>query len=116
MSYNKLMKNTVYVRFDSDVWRFFIPTACVAALCFIIGWLVPAIILTLVSLFMLYFFRDPYRACACAENMMYSPADGLVVGVEEVDEPVYMNSRAKKISIFLTYVRRKMVIKRMHGG
>ncbi len=53
--------------------------------------------------FTFYFFRDPDRTPpADTTNLILAPADGKVVLVEEVDEPIYLKSRARKVSIFLS--------------
>jgi phosphatidylserine decarboxylase len=57
------------------------------------------------SIFSLNFFRDPDRTIKtdgkAVEKLVVSPADGLVVGISEVDEPEFMKSRAMLISIFM---------------
>lgn len=63
-------------------------------------WLL-AFLLTLVTLWVAYFFRDPERHGERGENLVVSPADGRVMSVTEVDEPVYLRSRALRVSIFL---------------
>ncbi|MEM1126307.1 MAG: phosphatidylserine decarboxylase family protein [Bacteroidota bacterium] len=51
----------------------------------------------------LWFFRDPERTPpAGADTLLLAPADGKVVVLEEVDEPLYLKGRAKQISIFLS--------------
>ncbi len=53
--------------------------------------------------FTLYFFRDPQRTPpAEAGSLLLSPADGKVVVVEEVEEPLYLKEPARQISIFLS--------------
>ncbi len=53
-------------------------------------------------LFVLYFFRDPNRSIVIDELQILSPADGVVVGVEEVEENQYLNERSIRISIFMS--------------
>ena len=53
--------------------------------------------------FTLYFFRDPRRTPPeDAGALLLAPADGKVVVVEEVDEPLYLKGRARQVSIFLS--------------
>lgn len=53
--------------------------------------------------FTLYFFRDPRRTPpAGAEHLLLAPADGKVVVVDEVEEPLYLKGRARQVSIFLS--------------
>ena len=56
-----------------------------------------------VLLFTLYFFRDPERtAPPGADNMVLAPADGMVVVIQESDEPEYIGGPVKQVSIFLS--------------
>ena len=64
--------------------------------------------LTLVSLvltvWMYYFFRDPERVSIYDDNYLVSPADGLVVQVEEVEGPKELSLEGKKftkVAIFM---------------
>tara|TARA_B100001750_G_scaffold167830_1_gene136307 strand:- start:1 stop:648 length:648 start_codon:yes stop_codon:yes gene_type:complete len=64
--------------------------------------------LTLVSLvltvWMYYFFRDPERVSINDHNYLVSPADGLVVQVEEVEGPKELSLEGKKftkVAIFM---------------
>jgi phosphatidylserine decarboxylase len=63
-------------------------------------WLL-AFLLTLVALWVAYFFRDPERRVSPDARIVLSPADGKVMMVAEVDEPAYLHGRAIRVSIFL---------------
>jgi len=63
-------------------------------------WLL-AFLLTVVALWVAYFFRDPERTGERGQNLVISPADGRVVMVTEVDEPDYVHGRTLRISVFL---------------
>ena len=63
-------------------------------------WLV-AFALTIVALWVAYFFRDPQRVGERGERLVIAPADGKVVMITEVDEPTFMHSRAVRVSIFM---------------
>lgn len=56
----------------------------------------------LLILFTLYFFRNPERQISAVDNEIVSPADGVVMAIEEVEENQYLKSRAIKVSIFLS--------------
>ena len=63
-------------------------------------WLL-AFLLTVVALWVAYFFRDPERTGVRGDQVVVAPADGKVVLIQEVDEPAFMGGRAKRISIFM---------------
>ena len=53
--------------------------------------------------FTLYFFRDPERTPPDeASHLLLAPADGKVVLVTEVHDPIYLNGPARQVSIFLS--------------
>tara|TARA_A100001037_G_C15040817_1_gene585398 strand:- start:510 stop:1157 length:648 start_codon:yes stop_codon:yes gene_type:complete len=58
----------------------------------------------LLTIWVYYFFRDPDRISINDENFLVSPADGLILKVEETDGPKELkleNKKFKKISIFM---------------
>ncbi len=63
-------------------------------------WLL-AFVLTLLVLWVAYFFRDPERSGARGEQLVISPADGRVIDIAEVDEPAFLQGRAIRISVFM---------------
>ena len=63
-------------------------------------WLL-AFLLTVVTLWIAYFFRDPERPGQRGDRLVISPADGRVVMVSQVDEPTFVHGRATRISIFM---------------
>jgi len=63
-------------------------------------WLL-AFLLTLVALWVAYFFRDPERTGARGDRIVIAPADGKVVMITEVDEPAFVHGRATRVSIFM---------------
>jgi len=50
----------------------------------------------------LYFFRDPERVIPTGDELILSPADGEVLAIENVDEPLFLQKRASRISIFMS--------------
>jgi phosphatidylserine decarboxylase len=89
--------------------RWFIAVAWVVALALItaavragsIGWIAAAVIMTLLAVWVVAFFRDPERAWSRGPRLIVAPADGKVVSVIEVDEPAFFGGRAQRISIFM---------------
>jgi phosphatidylserine decarboxylase len=63
-------------------------------------WLL-AFVLTLVAIWVAYFFRDPERTGERGKQLVIAPADGKVVQVAEVDEPAFLQSKAIRVSIFM---------------
>jgi phosphatidylserine decarboxylase len=51
---------------------------------------------------MFYFFRDPQRFPPISPKAIVSPADGRVIAIEIVNEPLFVNEMVNKISIFLS--------------
>jgi len=51
--------------------------------------------------FTLNFFRDPPRRIPSDPGLMVSPADGVVVGIEDMNEPEFLNVPCTRVSIFL---------------
>lgn len=60
-----------------------------------------AVLLTVIALWVAYFFRDPERRGERGERLVIAPADGKVVQISEVDEPAFLHERALRLSIFM---------------
>ena len=63
-------------------------------------WLL-AIVVTLIALWVAYFFRDPERTGARGATLVVAPADGRLIMMTEVDEPAFIKGRAIRMSIFM---------------
>jgi phosphatidylserine decarboxylase len=63
-------------------------------------WLL-AFLLTIIALWVAYFFRDPERSGARGDQLVIAPADGKVVMITDVDEPTFVHGRATRVSIFM---------------
>jgi phosphatidylserine decarboxylase len=61
-----------------------------------------AITLSVLTLFTLWFFRDPDRPQSPEKGLVVAPGQGRVIGISQVDEPVFMGGPARKITIFLS--------------
>jgi phosphatidylserine decarboxylase len=60
-----------------------------------------AFVLLLLALWVAYFFRDPERTGQRGASLVVSPADGKLIMITEVDEPSFIQGRAKRLSIFM---------------
>ena len=63
-------------------------------------WLL-AIVITLLALWVAYFFRDPERSGERGSHLVVAPADGKLIMITEVDEPAFIGGRATRLSIFM---------------
>ena len=62
------------------------------------------VLVGIVFLFNFYFFRDPERNIPRGDKLIVSPADGTIIRIEDVDEPLYFKGPAKMVSIFMSVV------------
>lgn len=60
------------------------------------------VVLFFLTLFMIFFFRDPERKLQEGGDIFYAPADGKVIAIKETDEQELLNKRALEISIFMS--------------
>lgn len=82
-------------------WQFLlILTGLAAFLYFIYPAL--AIFPGLLIVFILFFFRNPKRVIPTGENLVLSPADGVILEIDEVFEDKFLQDRAIRVSIFLS--------------
>jgi len=66
-----------------------------------VAWIAAALLWLPLAVWVVAFFRDPERAWSRGDRLIGAPADGKVVSVIEVDEPVFLEGRARRISIFM---------------
>jgi len=63
-------------------------------------WLL-ALVMTVIALWVAYFFRDPERSGERGSHLVVAPADGKLIMITEVDEPAFVGGRATRLSIFM---------------
>ncbi len=59
-------------------------------------------VFAVVLIWVLLFFRDPYRLCPLDKNLLLSPADGRVTDIEIVREKDFIGEQVIRIGIFLS--------------
>ncbi len=64
--------------------------------------MLPALVPLFLTFIMLYFFRDPDRIVPDEKGVFVAPADGKVILIRDVNEPKYLHSDVKEISIFMS--------------
>ena len=65
-------------------------------------WWPLAVVLGIVAIWVVAFFRDPIRPGPRGERYVLAAGEGHVVQVIETDEPMYVKERSVRISIFLS--------------
>ena len=60
-----------------------------------------AIVLALITLFLVFFYRNPERLIPEDKNLILSIADGTILSVEEIEND-FIGDNGKKVSIFLS--------------
>jgi len=68
----------------------------------IIIWRTLSVIVFLFALFTAYFFRDPERIVPYDDTALLAPADGTIIDIREVEEPLYLKGKVKRVSIFMS--------------
>ena len=81
---------------------FILPAFILSLLCFFLRIFPLAALFFLFFLFSLYFFRNPVRLSDSAGDELISPADGHVLGVEDLNEGEFLRDKARRISIFMS--------------
>jgi len=96
------------MRIAPEGWPFIVPGWALVALgAWGVGawgaWVWAALVpWTLIAVWLLVFFRDPVRTGPRGDQYVIAPADGKIVDIRETDEPMYVRTRATRISIFMS--------------
>ena len=70
----------------------------------VLAWLhlwIPAVLWLPIAVWVVAFFRDPIREGPRGDEIVLAPADGKVVSVIPIDEPLYIRGLAIRIAIFM---------------
>lgn len=68
----------------------------------LLGWVCLTLLMLALTLFSIYFFRNPERLVPEGDDLIIAPADGKVIFVGEVEEERYFKRRVTKVSIFMS--------------
>ena len=89
------------MRIAREGWPF-IAIAWLVTLAVAFLWWPAAIVLAILAVWVVAFFRDPIRPGLRGDRFVVAAAEGHVVHVIETDEPMYVKERSIRISIFLS--------------
>jgi phosphatidylserine decarboxylase len=104
------------IRLAPEGWPFVLIglglTAVLAILAWMLGSTVPPSlrvgmvwgtwIFGLLTLFTLYFFRNPVPQIPAGDELVLAPGEGRIIQIVEMEEPVFLKGPATRISIFLS--------------
>jgi phosphatidylserine decarboxylase len=83
-------------------WLFLIPVLILTAAALLIQWTIAAIVLGLLAIFLLNFFRDPSRTGSDHHVDVLSPADGTVVQIKDIPDGDIWPGLTRQVSIFMS--------------
>jgi len=97
------------MRLASEGWPFLRVGVALEAALLVVAWAFPGWFTRAVAAaglallaWLVAFFRDPERKGPRGEALVISPADGRVLSVAPVEEPMYFHDRATRISVFMS--------------
>jgi phosphatidylserine decarboxylase len=90
------------MRVAKEGLKFILASTALAVLFGILGVGVPAVFFLLLAGAFTFFFRDPDRVPPPGEALLVSPADGEVLGLEDVPSHPDLDGPARRITIFLS--------------
>ena len=86
----------------SDGFRFIIPLLFLSGLSIYFCLTALSVILSILTIFVISFFRDPEREIQSGEGIVVSPADGKVVKIQDIKGDAIYGGDAICISVFLS--------------
>ena len=94
--------NSKFIGIHSEGWKFFVSFIIISFLFFFLNNFL-FLIFILLSVFTLWFFRDPERYFEADDSQVLSAADGKIcfIGEENPPSETQVNEKMKKISIFM---------------
>lgn len=73
----------------------------IAILLYLFDWIISAALFSILTLFIIWFFRNPERRAPGGNNVVISPADGKIINISEGVEGRVLKKKMIKISIFM---------------
>lgn len=87
-------------------WRegsvYYVPLLGLGAVSCALGWMVAGALGLGLGACCALFFRDPRRVVPDGADVVVAPADGMVVGIEELESTEHYEGRCRRVSIFLS--------------
>ncbi len=80
---------------------FILIAAFLSLIAYFTGFTIVAIILGIITIFIIWFFRNPERAVPKGRGLIVAPADGKIIEIKEVEERRYLKEKCLKVSIFM---------------
>lgn len=84
-----------------EAWPFAVPLGFAAILCLVAGLEIWAIVLFVLLIYVVWFFRNPNRSCPPDPSLIISPADGKVVAAGIVPHPDFPDGQALRVAVFM---------------
>jgi phosphatidylserine decarboxylase len=82
-------------------WPFIFPLTMLTVATVFAGKIYGAVLIGLLTFFVVWFFRNPERSLPGGEKTIVSPADGKIVGIEQISGVDLLPGPSRKISIFM---------------
>jgi phosphatidylserine decarboxylase len=89
------------IRIAPEGWPFILGAWFIALLLWLFAPVWLALAWLVMAVWVVAFFRDPFRQGPRGDNVVIAPADGVVVSVKNMDQPEYVKDRTTRISIFM---------------
>jgi phosphatidylserine decarboxylase len=89
------------MRVAPEGWPFISVAWAVVVLLALLQWWLPLVLWLPIAVWVVAFFRDPSRDRVRGPDLVLAPADGKVVSVIPIDEPVYLGGASTRIAIFM---------------
>jgi phosphatidylserine decarboxylase len=93
--------HAVGIPFAKEGIPFIGAAAGVTLLTGLLGWTIVAVGAAILTLFVSWFFRNPFRVAPQGPGLIVAPGDGKVIAIQEEFEPRFIKDRSIRISIFL---------------